>query len=73
MTQNEAIAILKNMYENAPDRDQVAMIHLFGIKYASELVDLHKQTIATRATGKPSYVTEINNGIRLAKYVKPLD
>lgn len=69
MTENEAIIELKKMYENAPYRDQVTMIHLFGIKYATELKDLHIRTIAVRATGKASYVTEINKGIRLAKYV----
>ena len=71
MTENEAIIMLKSMYENAPHRDQVTMIHLFGIKYATELRSLHIRTIALRATGKVSYVTEINKGIRLAKYVTP--
>ena len=37
MTTNEAAQILHQMYANAPRGEQVAQIHLFGIKYARDL------------------------------------
>jgi len=45
MTLMELSCTLRDMYDNAPDRDQVAMIHLFGIKYANEI---KKQTFDKR-------------------------
>ncbi len=72
MTPEELTDKLKSMYENAPDRDSVTMIHLFGIMYADELkhCSASKEEIAQNATGHPSYQTEINKGIRLARYVE---
>ena len=70
MTEEEAVRILRKMYSNAPRGEKVTMIHLFGIKYSSELADLHVVTIAERATGYPSYGIEIRNGIRLARYAE---
>lgn len=62
---------LKSMYENAPKGDQVAFIHLFGIKYAELLTTkrLSKVEILKIAEMPESYQTEISKGIRLAKYV----
>ena len=37
MTLIERNCAQRDMYNNASDRDQVAMIHLFGIKYANEI------------------------------------
>lgn len=37
MTLNELADTLSDMYQNAPHGDSVAMIHLFGIKYALEI------------------------------------
>ena len=34
MTVDQAANILRRMYQNAPPKEQVAHIHLFGIKYA---------------------------------------
>jgi hypothetical protein len=68
---------LSEMYENAPKGDQVAMIHLFGIRYASEIKKnsytaeyIIKNT--KRKNGSPmpsSYRTEISKGVKLAEYV----
>lgn len=63
--------ILKDMYENAPEKDQVAKIHLFGIEYAN-LIKKNKvkvRDIAIEAGISETYITEINKGIRLSKYV----
>ncbi|MEG1395136.1 MAG: hypothetical protein RSD04_05225, partial [Clostridia bacterium] len=63
--------ILKKMYEEAPNGDQVAQIHLFGVKYARVLESkrLNKKSILKSAGMPESYQTEISKGIRLAKYV----
>ena len=37
MTLNELGTKLSEMYNNAPKGNSVAMIHLFGIKYANEI------------------------------------
>ena len=37
MTLSELGKKLSEMYNNAPEGDAVAMIHLFGIKYAKEI------------------------------------
>ena len=55
MTLDEAASILRRMYQNAPDKEQVAHIHLFGIKYASQLNDLSNTEIVRRAGLKPSF------------------
>lgn len=73
MTVRELSTILKGMYDNAPRGDQVAMIHLFGIKYAEEIRD-NKYTpkeILFAADMPESYQVEINKGIKLEKYVTP--
>lgn len=64
---------LNKMYSNAPNGEQVAHIHLFGIKYAEEIYRNHytiKEII--RASGiNESYATELSKGIKLSKYVLP--
>ncbi|WP_436286865.1 HTH-like domain-containing protein [Vibrio alginolyticus] len=37
MTLNELGSILEKMYQNAPENESVAMIHLFAIKYAEQI------------------------------------
>jgi PHD/YefM family antitoxin component YafN of YafNO toxin-antitoxin module len=62
---------LKEMYENAPKGDQVAFIHLFGIRFG-ETIDngrLSKKEILRNAGLPESYITEISKGVKLAKYV----
>lgn len=71
MTLNELAAALADMYHNAPKGEAVAMIHLFGIKYANELQQskFSKKDIARAARIPESYGTEISKGIKLAPYV----
>lgn len=67
----EFSSTLKDMYRNAPHGDQVAMIHLFGIKYAIEIknAECSLKEILQSAGMNLSYATEISKGIKLAKYV----
>ena len=60
---------LREMYETAPKGEQAAMIHLFGIKYAADLNGVSLASVVEHAGLRRSYVTEINKGRNLAKYV----
>ena len=72
MTEYELGRELKAMYEGAPRGDQVAFIHLFGIRFADALMNerLSKREILKTAGLPESYQTEISKGVKLAKYVK---
>jgi len=72
MTLKELGEKLNKMYNNAPTGDSVAMIHLFGIKYANEISisQFSKKDIAIAGKIPESYGTEISKGVNLAKYVK---
>jgi hypothetical protein len=73
MTENELGKILKEMYDDASSGEQLVKIHLFGVKYALVICDNnYKAKDIIRASGlNPSYVAELNKGIKLAKYVMP--
>ena len=75
MTLNELSIVLRKMYDNAPRGDQVAMIHLFGVKYAEEIRknDYTPKEILKAADMHESYQVEINKGIKLSKYVRPIN
>lgn len=62
---------LKGMYETQGAK-KTAMIHLFGIIYAEEIVEANTNAleIIKSAEMKESYQAEINKGINLAKYVE---
>ncbi len=63
--------ILNKMYSTAPNGEAVAMIHLFGIKFAEEIkeLDYSAKAIAKAAKINESYGTEISKGVKLAQYV----
>ena len=71
MKPHELSCILKEMYSNAPSGEAVAMIHLFGIKYALEISssNLTFREVAKAAGINESYGTEISKGAKLSKYV----
>lgn len=72
MTIEELSAILKDQYENAPDKEQVVNIHLFGIEYA-ETIKRHNfkiSEILKLAEMNKSYAAEIGKGMKLSKFVK---
>ena len=73
MTLNELGTKLRDMYHNAPKGDTVAMIHLFGIKYAEEIkkCNFSKKNIIEQAGLPISYLTELTKGVKLAEYVIP--
>lgn len=69
MTIEEAARILRDMYHSAPDRERVAYVHLFGIKYVHQLEGLSSKEIVRQAGLPISYDVEIAAGRKLAKYV----
>jgi hypothetical protein len=71
MTLEDLGKILHDMYFDSKDGEAVAMIHLFGIKYANQIegLDVSKKDIARAAGINDSYGTEINKGVKLSKYV----
>ena len=73
MTVDEAADILKRMYNDAPDREKITGIFLFGIKYADDLAGLSLKDVVREAGIRPTYYTEIRRGIKLAQYaqIKP--
>ncbi len=62
---------LSTMYISAEKGESVVMIHLFGIKYASEIRALNVpiKRIVGLAKLPESYATEVSKGIKLANYV----
>ena len=72
MTINELGNKLKEMYENAPKGGVLTMIHLFGIKYAEEISknNYSRKDIIEKSGISASYLTELNKGINLSKYVE---
>lgn len=73
MTLNELGAKLSEMYNNAPKGNAVAMIHLFGIKFADEInkSNYSKKDIIEQSGISTSYLTELTKGVKLAEYVVP--
>ena len=71
MTINELGTKLDEMYHGAPKGAAVAMIHLFGIKYAEEIKKskFNKKQIAKAAKVPESFATEISKGVKLSEFV----
>ena len=64
--------IFSQMYTDAADGTQVAMIHLFGIKYSEEIRTSGDSpaNIARQGNIHVSHGTEINKGCNLTPYVE---
>jgi 5-methylcytosine-specific restriction protein B len=71
MTPADLANRLGEMYRNAPTDDTMTMLHLFGITYAGEIraSGSTSHELASAAGISPNLGTEINKGIRLARYV----
>lgn len=71
---DELGGILRRMYDGAPKGEKVANIHLFGIKYASDLrnAGITAGQVVKASGLAASYQVEVNKGMNLAKYVAPL-
>lgn len=68
----ELSELLKDRYENAPKKEQVANIHLFGIEYG-EIIKKHSYKVSEiikQAEMKKSYNVELSKGIKLSKFVQ---
>lgn len=63
--------ILNDMYTNAMKGEQVMMIHLFGIKYADDIRMAGIRDVLLKSGLRDSYITELNKGVNLSKYVRP--
>ena len=72
MTEKELCDKLAEMYNSANPKEHATMIHLFGIKYASEIEKYRIKDIVLGAGLYESYHTEVRKGMNLAKYVSPL-
>lgn len=62
---------LSQIYFESKDGETAAMVHLFGIKYASEIIEsgASMKAIAKAAGIRESYGTEISKGVKLSKFV----
>lgn len=71
MTLQELGQKLKEMYFESKEGEAVVMIHLFGIRYASEIRESGEsmKAIAVAAGIQESYGTEISKGVKLSKFV----
>lgn len=71
MTLEQLAAILSRMYEEAPHRQKVAHIHLFGIRHARDIAaaGVSASAVVERSDVSDVYVSEVQKGIVLAKYV----
>lgn len=75
MNKNELAEKLQNMYINAKRNEAACQVHLFGIIYALEIKKNGcklKQLIELSGISK-GYLSEINKGIKLSKYVVPIE
>ena len=73
MTIKELSDKLEQMYKGAQKNEKVTMIHLFGIKYHTQIKEVGVQKIIEQSGMPSSYHTEISKGVKLAKYVKVMD
>lgn len=71
MTLQDLAVTLSDMYNNAPPKEQVTMIHLFGIKYANVIIEngYSRKEIIQKANISESYLTELSKGMKLSNYV----
>ena len=61
--------ILADMYSTAQKKEQVTMIHLFGVKYAEDIQKVGIREVIEQSGIHSTYRTELNKAVKLAKYV----
>lgn len=71
MTFEELVQELVSAYHTALHGEVVVRIHLFGIRYADEIIDNEYpiRDLLDRAEVPQSYYPEIKKGINLSRYV----
>lgn len=69
MNVKELSSILADMYNEAGDKEKVARIHLFGIKYGEEMIKngISAGEIIKESGLNPSYATEVQKGIKIGR------
>lgn len=68
MNKQELALILKNMYNDADKGQKVAMIHLFGMKYADKIKELSSANEIVQLAGiNKSYYSEVSKGIKITE------
>ncbi|MGN6604533.1 MAG: HTH-like domain-containing protein [Ginsengibacter sp.] len=72
-TLNQLGKLLQDMYSNAPKKEQVTMIHLFGIKYSDDIQAVGIREVIEQSGIHSTYRTELNKAVKLAKYVQAKD
>ncbi|MCA0426625.1 MAG: hypothetical protein LCH37_04245 [Bacteroidetes bacterium] len=70
-TLNELGRILQEMYDHAPKKEKVTMIHLFGITYSEDIQKVGIREVIEQAGIYSTYRVELNKAVKLAKYVSP--
>ncbi|MER8911438.1 hypothetical protein NKH99_27880 [Mesorhizobium sp. M0854] len=71
MTIDEAARELARMYhQGIAVREQALSVHLFGIKFATQLDGMPLKVLAARAEIPVTHATEIKKGMNLARYVE---
>lgn len=73
-TADELGGILAEMYNSAPPKKLVTMVHLFAVQHSDDIQSLGKGGIkeVVRVSGIGSnYNAEVNKGVNLAEYVVP--
>lgn len=72
MTISELAERLRDMYNNAKEKETVLNIHLFGIKYGHHILrNKYRIKDIVRSAGiNASYSTEINKAVNLSRYVE---
>ncbi|MBO0953173.1 HTH-like domain-containing protein [Fibrella forsythiae] len=61
--------LLTEIYQQAPQKELVVMVNLFGIRYHQEIKEAGVLPIV-KASGIPrNYKSEVSKGVKLAKYV----
>jgi hypothetical protein len=63
--------ILEEMYRTAPKKEQVTMIHLFGVQFYQDIQRVGVKEVIEEAGIHSTYRTELNKAVKLAKYVTP--
>ncbi|WP_083422231.1 HTH-like domain-containing protein [Arsenicibacter rosenii] len=68
-TAEELGQILADMYNNAPPKKLVVMIHLFGIQYSEEVRKAGLKEVVAAAGLSHHLQAELNKGVNLGEYV----
>ncbi|MEZ9142798.1 MULTISPECIES: hypothetical protein [unclassified Shewanella] len=71
MSTQDLVMKLSEMYQQALKGEKSTMVHLFGVRYATEIrcSTASPKEIAQLANISENYGVEINKGIKLSKYL----